>query len=463
MEEDFGSMLSRVESNDPTLVDLALNSWTRGIPSNRAEVAQRVAAALVHNTHVQQLKLYCLDLTEDDIAPLAELFKIRDVHSLVLHANALSGKIVLPALAVRNQLSVLDLSLHQKLTALDQLSGLTNLKKLYLRVCSLSEVPPAVLSLTNLEALKLSANTLKTLPPSFASLVALKELSLDRCGLTGFPTALLALTQLQELTLSDNPIVNIPDGITALKRLKCFLVENCGLTEFPHALLQFEHLEVLNLSSNRKIQRVPDDITNLHQLKALSLSSCQLTELPAALWTLTALEKLGLGSNPLLSLPAGIGTLSGLKELDLQGCGIDALPVEIQGLVPLDISRTSVTYLPLWLASLRSLSVLRCVLCSLEGVAASDTLFVSSDELVSRLSDTSSEAPEHLKKLRKSLKTMLDEAPLQFLRTAQMHFAPRTTLRELCMSQRGRFDIKKLPSHIKDEIARRQTLRVQAH
>eukprot|EP00004_Rigifila_ramosa_P016218 TRINITY_DN3825_c0_g1_i3.p2 TRINITY_DN3825_c0_g1~~TRINITY_DN3825_c0_g1_i3.p2 ORF type:complete len:179 (+),score=50.54 TRINITY_DN3825_c0_g1_i3:62-538(+) len=53
---------------------------------------------------------------------------------------------------------------------------------------------------------------------------------------------------------------------------------------------------------------------------------------------------------------------------------------------------------------------------------------------------------------------MIDEDPLRVLRIANMHFAPRTPLRALCVSkcvaQHSRVDLQRLPAHVRDEIVR---------
>eukprot|EP00004_Rigifila_ramosa_P012573 TRINITY_DN272_c0_g1_i3.p1 TRINITY_DN272_c0_g1~~TRINITY_DN272_c0_g1_i3.p1 ORF type:complete len:157 (+),score=58.59 TRINITY_DN272_c0_g1_i3:83-553(+) len=149
----FSSLLSRVATNDPSLAELDISRWERDIPENRAELVQRVVAALATNTHVKTLKFFALQLTEADIAPLAELLKTRDFEQLDLRSNNLTGEILFPALAVRDALRVLNLSFNKSLTGMNHLSALKSLKELDFSCCGLSAVPPAVLQMPNLDLL----------------------------------------------------------------------------------------------------------------------------------------------------------------------------------------------------------------------------------------------------------------------------------------------------------------------
>eukprot|EP00004_Rigifila_ramosa_P012584 TRINITY_DN272_c0_g2_i6.p1 TRINITY_DN272_c0_g2~~TRINITY_DN272_c0_g2_i6.p1 ORF type:complete len:157 (-),score=55.43 TRINITY_DN272_c0_g2_i6:310-780(-) len=149
----FSSLLSRVATNDPSLAELDISRWERDIPENRAELVQRVVAALATNTHVKSLKLIYLNLTETDLAPLAQLLKTRDFKQLIIKGSNLSGEILFPALAVRDALRVLDLSFNKSLTGMNHLSALKSLKELDFSCCGLSAVPPAVLQMPNLDLL----------------------------------------------------------------------------------------------------------------------------------------------------------------------------------------------------------------------------------------------------------------------------------------------------------------------
>eukprot|EP00004_Rigifila_ramosa_P024358 TRINITY_DN7034_c0_g3_i2.p2 TRINITY_DN7034_c0_g3~~TRINITY_DN7034_c0_g3_i2.p2 ORF type:complete len:112 (-),score=26.17 TRINITY_DN7034_c0_g3_i2:279-593(-) len=91
MEEDFASLLSRVASNDPALVEFEVNARIPGILKTRAELVQRVVAALATNARVMSLKFRVLGLTEADIAPLAELLQTRNFEQLHLGSNKLTG------------------------------------------------------------------------------------------------------------------------------------------------------------------------------------------------------------------------------------------------------------------------------------------------------------------------------------------------------------------------------------
>eukprot|EP00004_Rigifila_ramosa_P018577 TRINITY_DN4641_c1_g1_i1.p1 TRINITY_DN4641_c1_g1~~TRINITY_DN4641_c1_g1_i1.p1 ORF type:complete len:374 (+),score=71.37 TRINITY_DN4641_c1_g1_i1:225-1346(+) len=354
MSQDFAALLSRTQSNDPSLVALIINWSTPGLPYNRAELVASVVAALARNAHVQQLTIEALDLCDGDVVPLAELLTTRDLDSLDLSNNKLTGRNFLPALVQRKSLRVLSLRGNKDLGALDQLIALTALKELDLRCCGLSAAPPIF---STLEALKLNENHLKTLPASFAALGSLRSIHLSYCRLTEFPTVLLSSTLLEVLEISYNHIRCIPEGISALVNLRRFSAQHCGLTGFPTAISQLVHLEAVDLSDN-SIQCVPDEIGSLHGLTELKLVNCGLSGLPGAFWALAHLEKLDLSRNPLTSLPS----MKKLRELDLQSCGFTQLPRGLQSLTALqslNVKNTVLTHLPVWLASLSSLRTLQ--------------------------------------------------------------------------------------------------------
>eukprot|EP00004_Rigifila_ramosa_P004302 TRINITY_DN14703_c0_g1_i1.p2 TRINITY_DN14703_c0_g1~~TRINITY_DN14703_c0_g1_i1.p2 ORF type:complete len:223 (-),score=53.67 TRINITY_DN14703_c0_g1_i1:56-724(-) len=205
------------------------------------------------------------------------------------------------------------------------------------------------------------------------------------------------------------------------------------------AITQCAHLEVLDLAGNT-IGRVPDAIGNLRRLKQLSVSECALTEVSSALWSLENLERLGLDQNVLLdSLPALV-----------------ASKVQSRRLAVLDVSGTSVSLLPVWLASLPALQSLGCSGCPIVGVAANDATLVTFAELAGEMSAAGD--PKEIEELSGRFSEMLERDPLRLLRVVQMHFAPRTPLRELCVAEcaalRSTMDFARLPAHIQDEIAR---------
>eukprot|EP00004_Rigifila_ramosa_P015292 TRINITY_DN3540_c0_g1_i11.p1 TRINITY_DN3540_c0_g1~~TRINITY_DN3540_c0_g1_i11.p1 ORF type:complete len:137 (+),score=40.15 TRINITY_DN3540_c0_g1_i11:220-630(+) len=134
--EDFASLLSRVASNDPSMFEMVLRSWTRGLPSDRAELVQRVVAALATNTHVKSVQFRDLQLTEAESVPLAELLKRRDFEQLDLAGNKLTGEILLPALAARNSLRVLWLSNSSDPGAIEELQQSSRASNYLRQACS---------------------------------------------------------------------------------------------------------------------------------------------------------------------------------------------------------------------------------------------------------------------------------------------------------------------------------------
>eukprot|EP00004_Rigifila_ramosa_P019425 TRINITY_DN4926_c1_g1_i1.p1 TRINITY_DN4926_c1_g1~~TRINITY_DN4926_c1_g1_i1.p1 ORF type:complete len:151 (+),score=38.57 TRINITY_DN4926_c1_g1_i1:32-454(+) len=117
----------------------------------------------------------------------------------------------------------------------------------------------------------------------------------------------------------------------------------------------------------------------------------------------------------------------------------------------LNIGDTNITHLPVWLASLRSLKELRCSDRPFVGVSMADNTLVAFVELAAVVSNSSD--PEEVEKLTVSFEEMIIEEPLSILRISnvslffilflfsfsvffkQMHLAPRTPLRALCVSK----------------------------
>eukprot|EP00004_Rigifila_ramosa_P011274 TRINITY_DN2390_c0_g1_i2.p2 TRINITY_DN2390_c0_g1~~TRINITY_DN2390_c0_g1_i2.p2 ORF type:complete len:137 (+),score=21.68 TRINITY_DN2390_c0_g1_i2:926-1336(+) len=126
-------------------------------------------------------------------------------------------------------------------------------------------------------------------------------------------------------------------------------------------------------------------------------------------------------------------------------------------LASLNVSMNRLAALPVWLASMRSLAELWCVHCPLVGVevsavASGGSKTVGFDALAAWLGDPGLLRPD-----------VAAQNPLRLVRTVQMHFAPRTPLRErcvtqcvaLCAAQRipRRLEVERLPLHIQDAIA----------
>eukprot|EP00004_Rigifila_ramosa_P027079 TRINITY_DN8663_c0_g1_i1.p1 TRINITY_DN8663_c0_g1~~TRINITY_DN8663_c0_g1_i1.p1 ORF type:complete len:156 (-),score=28.72 TRINITY_DN8663_c0_g1_i1:113-538(-) len=122
----------------------------------------------------------------------------------------------------------------------------------------------------------------------------------------------------------------------------------------------------------------------------------------------------------------------------------------LKKLEKLSIGDTRVTHLPVWLGSLPSLKVLWCYGCPLVGVAVNDNTLLTFDELTRLMSssDVSGVRPPPI--------TTLLQDPMHQLRMAQMYFAPRTPLRDICLTNAAHrnVDLQRLPAHIQDEISR---------
>ncbi|XP_071741573.1 TMV resistance protein N-like isoform X2 [Rutidosis leptorrhynchoides] len=121
----------------------------------------------------------------------------------------------------------------------------------------------------------------------------------------------LTLGQLQclkELTFSTKEIKNLPDSLCMLKQLKTLRFESCWLLEkLPEDLGLLECLEELIITDCVHLRCIPNSICKMECLKYLNISYCYLVE----------------------KLPEEIGVLESLKKLNIQGSGINRLPLSI--------------------------------------------------------------------------------------------------------------------------------------
>ncbi|XP_071732560.1 TMV resistance protein N-like [Rutidosis leptorrhynchoides] len=134
------------------------------------------------------------------------------------------------------------------------------------------------------------------------------KLTLEGGNIAEAPKDLDQLQCLEELIISAKEIKNLPDSLCMLKQLKSLRVESCWLIEkLPEDLGLLECLEELIVTDCVYLRGIPNSICKMEHLKYLHLSHCFLVE----------------------KLPEEIGLLESLKELNIQGSGINRLPVSI--------------------------------------------------------------------------------------------------------------------------------------
>ncbi|XP_073920861.1 krev interaction trapped protein 1 isoform X6 [Castor canadensis] len=101
----------------------------------------------------------------------------------------------------------------------EELSNMTQLKKLDISDNAIKEIPRNIGDLRSLVSLDAINNQISYLPPSFLSLTALQQLNLRGNNLTTLPSAIYSLSSLKEINFDDNPLLRPPVEICKGKQL----------------------------------------------------------------------------------------------------------------------------------------------------------------------------------------------------------------------------------------------------
>lgn len=214
-----------------------------------------------------------------------------------------------------------------------------SLRALLCRQNRLARLPPALFSLSSLVTLDLSSNALVAFGDGdlLAGLAALRELHLRANNLTELPASFGALAALETLDVSANKLTALPPSIGQLTRLVSFTAHQNALQTLPPGLLALPALRLLDVRKN-KLQEAdgrPLDFSRLVAATFVDLRENQLAFPPSPLPPQgAAISQFYLGNNRIRRLPADAATwfagLAGaLTELDLQGNGLEELPVEV--------------------------------------------------------------------------------------------------------------------------------------
>lgn len=241
-----------------------------------------------------------------------------------------------------------------------------------------------------------------------ASATSLQVMYLSEARFTRIPDAFLHLKTLKLLTIYDTLILdwNEPALRAISPNLQTLVLENVGLKTWPGWMTYFTNLTELGFNGN-SLSSIPDDAFDklADGLLVLSLFNNRLTAVPKAVSSLKALRSLNLQGNNIRNvtwLPQSAKLLSlflfnnslrdayelsnslrnygdSLTEIDLHGNQLTALPnvsflAKIEGLdfssnqmsqsntgsVPptintIDLSHNSLTYIPLFLKTLRNI------------------------------------------------------------------------------------------------------------
>jgi len=180
-------------------------------------------------------------------------------------------------------------------------SGATNLD---LHGLGLSEIPENLSKLTNLKRLVLEGNQIATLPENLSKLTNLRVLHLSDNQIATLPESLSKLTNLQYLSLWSNQIATLPESLSKLTNLQYFHLSNNQIDTLPESLSKLTNLLRLDLEDNQ-IVTLPESLSKLTTLRYLDLSDNQIAILPESFSRLVKLKHLFLDGNP-LGIPAEI-------------------------------------------------------------------------------------------------------------------------------------------------------------
>uniref|UniRef100_A0A0G4F7N8 Uncharacterized protein n=1 Tax=Chromera velia CCMP2878 TaxID=1169474 RepID=A0A0G4F7N8_9ALVE len=243
---------------------------------------------------------------------------------LVLRANEIT---FLPpemgSFACLSQLEVLDVS-HNRLEVVpSQLSGLRELRALFLNHNYLTRIPAdlfvhctklgwlnastnriqslpeALFSHGGLEVLNMSSNKIKTLERFCTPKLRILNLSTNKIGsqvsckdcvcLTDinlarnpcrFTVRVDRHTPVQLINQASNAVFGLPPKFSTLSALRQLILASNELRNVPSVLFSMENLELLNLSHN-KIKEIPKDIAKIHNLHSLYLKQNEVETLPS--------------------------------------------------------------------------------------------------------------------------------------------------------------------------------------
>ena len=197
------------------------------------------------------------------------------------------------------------------------------------------------------------------------------HLTLYGIGLVAVPDTIRKLKSLTHLSLANNIITKmdclVENEKETLKNLvKLDMRENL-LTVVPQEIERLSRLKVLDFSNNCLKKTIPDTIANLHGLTELLLQWNRLESVPTeALCQLKSLKVLDLSHNKLKKISKDICFHISLKFLNLSGnLGLvfhqtDKSSQTDSALQELNISSTTMCFLPSFLSDLKRLKVLDC-------------------------------------------------------------------------------------------------------
>jgi Leucine-rich repeat (LRR) protein len=209
---------------------------------------------------------------------------------------------------------------------------------------------------------------------------SLNSLSISHCRIMEISECVLSCKSLHSLDVSFNDLVCIPAEITHLDALVHFCCDFCRLVDFPNALLKMRSLAMISLRNNRITNSVNDMVflpgSCNDVINCIDLSSNCLRRPPVFIMHLVNIRCCSMWNNPLeqpwVQFVTQFQTLKWTKLLqsDVSSCDmkflklVDASVLKVWSLqashqlTDLDISSNTLTILPPWLSTLKSLKVL---------------------------------------------------------------------------------------------------------
>ncbi len=173
----------------------------------------------------------------------------------------------------------------------DDLSALTNLRKLVLSSTKLRKIPNVIAKLPSLEILNLNNNDIGDTSPDLSGLTKLRKLFLENSGISKIPSSLFQNTQLvYHITASQ--IIGLQDSFSGVKNLNLSIVfyKKDKMTALPGALFQLKNITRL-IIWGKTLDGISDEIGVLENLKDFELKvSPNITELPASIGNLANLS-----------------------------------------------------------------------------------------------------------------------------------------------------------------------------
>lgn len=270
---------------------------------------------------LEELYLYDIRVTEEDLATIANLPKLKD---LTIGKCSIS---TISPLSKATKLTTLNLSNNtiRDLSALESMADLIHLNLSHNAVKELTSLS----RLTKLEYLDLSYNSIESLAP-LSECIALRELNLSNNALTALD-GLSSLVSLEKLNLSFTSLTNV-SALAANTALTELNLSNNALTDIA-ALAALNRLQDLNFSYNQ-VSELPE-FSKDTPLVSITGTKNQLTSLKS-LSDLLSLNYVNMEYNPGITSAKPLESCYSLIEVNVIGTAIqDVSALQTMGVIVL--------------------------------------------------------------------------------------------------------------------------------